>query len=268
MMWLTEARAGRATLLALTFCCFLALWEGTIWLGGLDTIVLPHSWQILRAFWEGVASTGVFWPHLTVTFAEILCGFALGAGCGLILGVAIGESRILQVGLFPYLIALQTTPKVAIAPLFVVWFGFGMTSKVLIAAMISFFPVVINVITGLHSADPNRVEMLQAFCASRLQIFLWARLPAALPYIFAGLRISIALAVIGAIVAEFVGSQSGLGYLILQYDFDFNIAGIFSLLIILSALGVSFNLIMERLQRRIVFWEVSKPQVEKLTQIS
>lgn len=253
-------RRGRIGLATAAFVVFIALWEFVIWALRLEPVVLPRPMQVVQALWIGFGS-GAFYSHLWVTFVETMAGFAIGAGIGLVLGVAIAESRILHVALYPYLIGFQTMPKVAIAPLFVIWFGFGMASKIAIAATISFFPVVVNVIAGLATADAARVEMLASFCASRWQIFRMVKLPSALPFLFAGLDVAIVLSVIGAIVAEFVGSQKGLGYLILQYNFSFNTAGVFAVLIVLSAMGVGLHLIVQWLQRRIVFWQRSHERV-------
>jgi NitT/TauT family transport system permease protein len=155
---------------------------------------------------------------------------------------------------YPYIVAFQTVPKVAIAPIIVIWFGYGMTSKVIITATIAFFPVLANTIVGLRAAPRDQVELMIALTASRWQIFRLVRFPQALPYIFVGLDVAIVLAVIGAIVGEFVGAQSGLGYLILQRDFNLDMAGVFAILLILSALGIGLHLLVTRLRRHVVFW--------------
>ena len=244
---------GRLTTL-IVFVAFLLLWQAGVMATGVRAVVVPPPLDVARALVDGLIVRGVYWPHIGVTVTETLAGFVIGALAGFALGVGIAESRVLERILYPYVIAFQTIPKVAIAPLFVIWFGFGLTSKIVIAATISFFPVVINVVTGFASADPHIIEMLRVFGASRWSQFKLARLPSALPYLFAGLDIAVVLSVIGAIVAEFVGAQSGIGYLIMQYNFNLDTAGVFALLLVLSAIGVVLHMIVVEAQRRIVFW--------------
>lgn len=236
------------------FVAFVVVWDLVIRLTEVRPIILPPPADVARALADGLVLRGVYWEHVWVTLVETMAGFAIGALIGLALGVLIAEIPILQRTIYPYIIAFQTIPKVAVAPLFVIWFGFGMTSKVAIAATISFFPIVVNTITGLGAADPSKVQMLRVFGASPWMQFRLARFPAALPYLFAGLDIAIVLSVIGAIVAEFVGAQKGIGYLIMQYNFALNTAGIFALLIVLSAIGVLLHLAVIEIQRRTVFW--------------
>ena len=172
----------------------------------------------------------------------------------MLLGAAIGQSALLEAVLYPYVVAFQTMPKVAIAPLFVLWFGFGVTSKIIITAAIVFFPVLANTIVGLRSAPRDQIDLLTAFTASQWHIFRMVRVPHALPYVFAGLDIGIVPAVIGAIVGEFVGAQAGLGYLILQRNFSMDAAGMFAILIVLSVIGIVLHAAMRFVARRVIFW--------------
>lgn len=238
----------------LVFVAFLLVWDVGIRVTGVRAIVLPPPLDVAYALADGLVTRGVYWDHILVTVTETLAGFAIGALVGLLLGVLIAEIPPLKRIFYPYIIAFQTIPKVAVAPLFVIWFGFGLTSKIVIAATISFFPIVINAVTGLAATDSSRVEMLRVFGASRWAQFRLARFPSALPYIFAGLDIAIVLSVIGAIVAEFVGSQKGIGYLIMQYNFSLNTAGVFALLLILSVIGVLLHWIVLEAQRKTIFW--------------
>ena len=231
----------------------LLAWEGAIRLFAIPAIIVPAPTAVLRALWEGTAS-GELLTHFWITFAEVLLGFVSGAVVGLGCGVAIGLFPLLERVVYPYIIAFQTVPKVAIAPIIVIWFGYGMASKVVITATIAFFPVLANTVVGLRAAPRDQVELMVAFTASRWQIFSLVRWPQALPFIFVGLDVAIVLAVIGAIVGEFVGAQSGLGYLILQRDFNLDMAGVFAILLILSALGFGLHSLMMALQRRVVFW--------------
>ncbi|MFM0362975.1 ABC transporter permease [Paraburkholderia sediminicola] len=189
-----------------------------------------------------------------MTLIEILGGFVVGSALGFALGAAIGQSAILEEIVYPYIVAFQTMPKVAIAPLFVVWFGFGAASKIVITATIVFFPVVVNTIVGLRSAPRDQIDLMTVCTASRWQMFRMIRLPHALPFVFAGLDIGIVLAVIGAIVGEFVGAQAGLGYLILQRNFSMDTAGAFAILIVLSLIGIGLHAAVRCIARRTIFW--------------
>jgi NitT/TauT family transport system permease protein len=146
-------------------------------------------------------------------------------------------------------------PKVALAPLIIVWFGLGLTSKVINAALVAFFPLMVNTIVGLRSAEEDRINLMRSLAASRTQIFFMLQLPNALPYIFAGLEIAMIFALIGAIVAEFVGAEKGLGMLIQSMNFNMDVAGQFSILLILSLLGLVLNGIVTLARRRLLFWE-------------
>ena len=231
----------------------LLLWEAAVRLFDVPQIVLPTPSSILQAL-IGLLGSSTFYRHLVVTLGEILAGFGLGAVGGTVLGVVIGLSPTMYRLLFPYVVAFETMPKVAIAPIIVVWAGYGMTSKVIITALIAFFPLLANTVMGLRSAPREQIEMLVAATASRWQVFHMVQFRHALPQIFTGLDIAIVLSVIGAIVGEFVGARAGLGYLILQYNFNFNIAGTFAVLFILSAIGIVLHWIVASLHTRIVFW--------------
>jgi NitT/TauT family transport system permease protein len=237
----------------------LLLWEILVRALEVPAIVLPPPSAVVIALWDGIVS-GTFTRHFMVTFTEILTGFAAGASLGIALGVLLGQSSFLERVLYPYVIAFQTVPKVAIAPIIVIWFGYGLASKIIITATIAFFPLLANTIVGLKSAPRDQIDMLRAYTASNWQVFRMTRLPHALPFIFAGLDVAITLSVIGAIVGEFVGAKSGLGYLILQKNFAFDMAGVFAILIVLSLIGVGLHLVVTAIQRRVVFWANSNQQ--------
>lgn len=236
-----------------TFCCFVGGWEALVRLLGISKIVLPPPSAIALAFWNGLLSGDFSW-HLAVTMYEILAGFVVGSVSGLLLGFLVALMPLAERIFYPYIVAFQTVPKVAIAPIIVIWFGYGVTSKIVITATIAFFPLLANTIVGLRSTPREQIEMLVSCTASRWQVFRMVRLKAALPYIFVGLDIAIVLSVIGAIVGEFVGAKAGLGYLILQKNFNFDMAGTFAILIILSLIGVGLHAVVSAVQRRVVFW--------------
>jgi len=243
----------RRTLMVGFFVLVIAAWHYAIVLLQVSPLIFPGPVSVANALVEAFQS-GNIWPHLWVTLYEILAGFAFGALFGLLLGAMIGQSTLLEAVLYPYVVAFQTVPKVAIAPLFVLWFGFDTTSKVVITATIVFFPVLANTIVGLRSAPRDQIELMTAFTASPWHVFRMVRVPHALPYVFAGLDIGIVLAVIGAIVGEFVGSQAGLGYLILQRNYSMDAAGMFAILVVLSVIGLVLHSVMKLIARRVIFW--------------
>lgn len=240
-------------MVTLFFFALMALWHYCIRFFDVSALIFPGPVEVARSLYAGFAS-GDYLPHLGTTLYEILAGFGIGAVLGFVLGAAIAQFKIVETLLYPYVVAFQTMPKVAIAPLFVVWFGFGATSKVVITATIVFFPLLANTIVGLRSAPRDQIDLMMAFTASRWQVFRMVRLPQSLPYVFAGLDIGIVLAVIGAIVGEFVGAQSGLGYLILQRNFSLDTAGVFAILVVLSVIGIGLNMAVNLIARKVIFW--------------
>lgn len=235
------------------FVVVVLAWEYGTRLLDVDEYVLPRPSQIVEALHRQLTDEQ-FWGHFWVTTQEALLGFAIGVGAAVLLGTFISQIKVVEATLMPYIVAFQTVPKVALAPLFVLWFGFGLTSKVVMAAVISFFPMLVNVIEGLRAADADRIQMLTVFGASRAQIFRMVRLPSALPFIFAGLDIGIVFAILGAVVGEFIGAKEGLGYLLLQTNYNFDIAGMFAVLVVLSVMGLLAHFLIRLLQRRLAFW--------------
>jgi NitT/TauT family transport system permease protein len=235
------------------FVVVMLVWEYGVRLFDVDAFVLPPPSEIAESLWIQLTND-LFWSHLWVTVQETLIGYAIGVTIALVLGTGISQVRLLEKTLMPYIVAFQTVPKVALAPLFVVWFGFGLTSKIVMAAVISFFPILINVIEGLRSAEADRIQMLTVFGASKSQIFRMVRLPSAMPFIFAGLDIGIVFAILGAVVGEFIGAQEGLGYLLLQTNYNFDIAGMFAVLVVLSVMGMLAHLLIRLAQRKFAFW--------------
>lgn len=240
-------------LVPLVFVAVLAIWEIGVRVLDVEAFVLPPP----SAIWDSLLlqlESDQFWGHVRVTTQEAMAGFAIGVVSAIVLGTAISQIRIVEKTLMPYIVAFQTVPKVALAPLFVVWFGFGLTSKIVMAAVISFFPMLINVIEGLRSADADRIQMLKVFGAGRLAVFRKVQLPSAMPFIFAGLDIGIVFAILGAVVGEFIGAQEGLGYLLLQTNYNFDIAGMFAILVVLSLMGLVAHAIIRLVQKRVTFW--------------
>ena len=236
----------------------IAVWEWGVPYFDIPNYVLPTPSSIVTALWRGLDAglmdRGGYWLHTGVTVAEVLLGFFIGSGVGLVLGTIISQFRVLDATLRIYLIAIQSLPKVALAPIVVLWFGFGLTSKVVIICLLTFFPLLVNSMAGFKAVDPERLELMRALGANPWQIFWKVRLPSALPYIFAGLDMAAVFAVVGAIVGEFVGAQRGLGTLILSMNAQMDIAGTFSVFIILSLVGVALHQTLRRIERRLLFW--------------
>ncbi len=231
----------------------LTAWQLLVPALGVSELVLPTPAAILRSLWSGIAS-GLYAEHALVTITEAAAGFAVASLAGLVVGGAIAQSRLAERVIYPYLIALQTIPKIAIAPLIIIWFGYGISSKIVVSAMLAFFPVLVNVIVGLKNCDPGKLDVMRSLSASPVQVFWMLRLPNALPFVFAGLNIAIIFSLLGAIVGEFVGAQSGIGSVILQANASLDVPRIFSLLLVLSAIGLTSYVALELIRRRILFW--------------
>jgi len=236
-------------LIPAVFVVVVTLWEIVIHQWEVPAYVMPAPSAVLRAL-----INMKFLDNTLYTLTEAMLGFVVASTLGVIIGGLIAQFPLVEKTLYPYLIAIQTTPKVAIAPLFIIWFGFGMTSKVVIAATVSFFPVLVNVISGLKATDPERIELMRSLRASRWQIFWMVKFPSALPIIFAGLNIAIIFSLLGAIVGEFLGSRQGLGNAIMQMNVNLDTAGVFASLFVLSSVGIGLHLLMSTIERKLLFW--------------
>jgi NitT/TauT family transport system permease protein len=243
-----------AALRLLLMVALLGAWEVLVRLLEVPGYLVPAPSAIGMALYRGIAS-GLYIEHVWVTIIETLLGFVFGGLAGFALGTFVAMSRRFEYFLYPVIVMFQAMPKVALAPLIIVWFGLDLTSKVINAGLVCFFPLMVNTIAGLRSADPDRISLMRSLDASHSQIFWMLRLPGALPSIFAGLEIAMIFALIGAIVAEFVGAQSGLGVLIQSMNFSLDVAGQFSVLFILSLIGLGLNTLVTLVRRRVVHWD-------------
>ncbi len=216
---------------------FLALWQ---WLPpalGVPAFVLPtasHTWSELLRIW---GAERLLW-HSGITALEVLVGFVLGSALGAMIGYALGLSPKVEAVLSPYLLALQIAPKVAFAPLFVMWLGYTVYPKILVAVLIVFFPVLINVLSSMRTMDADLINLARSFSATRGQVFLLVEYPTSLPALFSGLRIASTLAVIGVVVGELVGGNMGLGYLLVFFEGQGNTAGVFVTIAALTLIGI------------------------------
>jgi NitT/TauT family transport system permease protein len=235
-----------------------ALWIFAVRVLKAPSYILPSPEAVLHALWAGLAVNPAdpqgYYVPLWSTLSNAAIGFSIGTGLGLVLGSLMAESRTVEKLLMPYAFALQSLPKVAIAPLVVIWFGFGAGSKIAIAALLAFFPVLINSFTGLRSIEPERLDLMHSLSATRFETYRIAKLPNAAPFIFAGLDMAVVYALLGAIVAEFLGAQQGMGVVITQAQAVSDVAGVFAALIILGALGITLHSSVRRLEHRVVHW--------------
>ena len=245
--------ATRSLSLAL-FLALLAIWEFAVRYLNLPAFIVPKPSSVLLSLYNGISSGLYFW-HTLITLTEVVLGFLIGAGVGFCVGVGIATNRYFSYFIYPYAIVLQSLPKVALAPLIVLWFGLGITSKVIAAALICFFAVMVNTVAGLRSVDQERVDLIRALDGSEFQVFWMLRLPAALPFIMAGLEIALTFALIGSVVAEFLGAENGLGMLIQSMNFSMDVAGSFSVLVVLAIVGLSLNQLISLVRKKLIYWE-------------
>ncbi len=233
---------------------FLAAWQLIPPAMGVQAFILPTPSRILDQL---VTDWSTLWPNLLVTLREILLGFALAFVVAMVLGFAVAHSRMVNRAVYPLLVASQTVPIIAIAPVFIIWFGYGLTPKVVITALICFFPLTVNTVAGYASVDPDARMLFRAHGASRFQTFRLLSLPSALPSIFAGVKISVTLSVIGATIGEWVGSEEGLGYVILQASSQMVTARVFAAIALLSFTGIALFLAATLVERVALPWRSS-----------
>lgn len=236
-----------------TFAALVLAWEILVpWLG-LPELVAPRPSAIGQELVAGIAN-GQLFRHLLVTAGEMLGGFLLAAIVGIGVASLVERSRFLRFIVQPYIVILQSTPKVALAPFIVLWFGFGIESKILIAALVAFFPIFVNSLTGLMSTSPKMIELMQVLDASASQQLIKVKIPQALPFIFAGLEVGILMSLTGAVVGEFVSSNAGLGYLIATSNAQLQIPAAFAALVPLIMLGSLSYALVSFLKSRMAGW--------------
>jgi NitT/TauT family transport system permease protein len=246
-------RLGQALLTVTIFAAIIVVWDLYVRLLGLSALVLPSPYQVWLSLVENTLS-GRLIDHMWVTLSEVLLGFLLGSVIGVALGTLTAQSPLMRTIIGPYILASQAMPKLALAPIIVIWLGFGIAPKVVITALICFFPLLENTIIGLTSTDPHQVELFQVLTASRWQSFIKLRVPNALPVIFAGLRVAITLAVVGAVVGEYVGANRGLGALVIAAQGSFDTPLMFAIFVYLTVVGIVLYKLMELLEQTAFSW--------------
>lgn len=230
----------------------LALWAGVVAVFEYPAFILPGPLAVFERFGAALAD-GTFGPHLATTLVEVLAGLAVGGMLGLVVGYALARSRVFGAVLSPYLVAAQSTPILALAPLIALWFGTGLVSRVVICALIVFFPIAVSTMVGLRTVDPRLLEMGRSLRATSGQLLWTIEVPAALPQILGGFRIGVTLAVVGAIVAEWAGGERGLGVLInLARGSLFDIPLLFATLLLIAIVGVVLYAAVIAIERRVL----------------
>lgn len=250
-------RIPSAVLLTAALAVVVAVWQAVISLGWVNEYVLPTPRDTAVALWDVTSDLftgGPVFDNFLVTAQETLYGLLIAAVAGIVLGVAIAETVIGRRVLQPLMVALYAAPKVALAPLFVAWFGFGMAPKVVMAAVIAFFPVMVDTAAGLAGIDEDEDKLFKSVRASRWQRFFKLKLMNALPFIFAGLKSAAVLAVIGAIVAEFLGGGKGLGVMVKTASVGFALDRVFAFVILLSVMAFLVYLAVDLIERKVIFW--------------
>jgi NitT/TauT family transport system permease protein len=253
-----ERRAARRTFeipyATITIVVLLLVWQGATYVFRIPNYLLPSPSEIvvdMASNWQFLLA------NAKVTTFEVIAGFSLSVLVGVPLAALLAYSTAFERAVYPLIVGSNTVPKVALAPLLLAWFGFGILPKILIVVLVTFFPIVVNAVVGLKSLSPQMLYLARSMGASGAQVFWLFRMPNALPSIFAGLKIASALSVIGAVVAEFVGADSGLGYAMMVATADLNIARQFAAIMLLSAIGIIFFWIIGYVERLLIPWHSS-----------
>jgi len=237
---------------------FFVLWEVLCLASGVSDLVLPRPSQVAQVLFEKMP---LLWPHTAQTLYTTLAGFVLGVAAGVVIGVAIGSSKLAYDVTYPLLVGFSSIPKVAVVPLFVVWFGAGTVPAVLTSMVISIFPVVVNVATGLASTEPELEDVLRVLGARRRDILWNVGLPRTLPYLFASLKIAITLAFVGTVLSETVAANKGIGTVMMIASGNFDVPMVFAGLFLLAAMGVALYAVSSLAERRMTGWAQRKNEM-------
>jgi NitT/TauT family transport system permease protein len=260
-------RVPRSVAMLAIFVVFIVIWQLIHEFEIVSNIILPSPWETAQElvfvgqnFLTGGYILSAFW----ITTQEVVLGFLIAMALGFVLGTIVGETSIGERAVLPYLVAIDTMPKVAFAPLFISWLGFGISSKFALAAFIATFPIVVGTAAGLHAADENARMLFRTMGASRWQTLVKLKIPTGLPHFFTGLKIAAIGVVAGAITAEFLGGGTGMGHLIRTAASQLDTPRVFSLILYLSILGLATFWTVVWIQRRLVFWQKDSTRPENL----
>ncbi|MDZ7704422.1 MAG: ABC transporter permease [Trueperaceae bacterium] len=230
---------------------FFAVWEVAVWALQIEVFILPAPSDIYRSF---VRWHEAIWFNSLQTLYTTLIGFGLAVVGGMLLGLLIGYSKLAYSALYPILIGFNSIPKVALVPVFVIWFGIGTVPAILTAFLISFFPIVVNVATGLATVEPELEDVLRSLGATKRDIFLKVGLPASMPYFFASLKVAVTLAFVGSVIAETVASNRGVGYMMIAAQGRFDVPLVFAGLVAIAAMGIVLYAMFAWLEQRLTSW--------------
>jgi len=241
------------------FLALLILWEILVKIIRVPAFILPPPRDLYAAF---VQKLPILANHALITFAEAVGGFVLSFVLGLGFAISVVYSRHLHNTIYPLIVILYAMPKSALAPLMVIWIGYGIFSKMAISFLVAFFPIVVNTVVGLKEVEPELLDLARIYKGSSMEVFRKIRLPNSLPYMFAGIKVALVLSVTGAIVAEFVAANQGLGYLVLQANYSLDTAFALVVLLILALLSLGLFMAVEVIQRKLAPWSAEVRQIE------
>ena len=249
----STARIADAVMLPGSFIALLVIWELVVRIFNVPIFIVPAPSRVLESL-ATMTTSGLLLSQFLVTFIEAIAGFAIAVVVAAVFAVVMTEWRRAERLLYPYFTALQSMPKVAIAPLIVIWFGYGLPSKIVVAALLSFFPMLVSFTEGLKATDEGRLKLMRGMSATRWQTLRYVRIPYALPFVFAGIELGGLYAMLGAIVAEFVGSSAGVGNWLIAMNVNLDTSSTFALLVVLALYGIAFQKLISFVRSRALFW--------------
>ena len=249
----STSRFADAALLPVSFIILLVIWELVVRIFDVPIFIVPAPSRVLESLVTMVTG-GLLLSQFLVTFTEAAAGFAIAIVVAAVFAVVMTEWQRAERLLYPYFTALQSMPKVAIAPLIVIWFGYGLPSKIVVAALLSFFPMLVSFTEGLKATDEGRLKLMRGMSATRWQTLRYVRIPYALPFVFAGIELGGLYAMLGAIVAEFVGSSAGVGNWLIAMNVNLDTSSTFALLVVLALYGIAFQKLIAYARNRALFW--------------
>lgn len=234
----------------------IVVWELIVVLGNAPSYILPTPLAVWKTLVD-LGETSTLWSQLGATLEGTLLGFVVGCAAGVVFGILAGEFKIVRQIIYPYLVAIQSLPKVALVPVIATWFGFGLNAKVVLVVLLVFFPVLVNTFQGVATADPEKIDLVRSLRGGRWQQLWRVRFFSAMPYMFTGFELGIVYAFLGAVLAEMTGAQNGTGVLMEQFQTNADTEATFALLIVLAVVGLILNTVVRFAHQKIVFWETS-----------
>lgn len=250
----------KALLVGLTFILFIGLWQAYVSISHVPEHTLPNPYLFATQFIKYM-TTGNMGVHIGATLYEILVGFVIGCIGGLVSGYLLAKSPLLERLFTPYILLVQTAPKISLAPLFLLWFGLGASSKISLVILVVFFPIMVNTIVGIRSVEKNMQELLHILKANRWQRFISVEIPFSLPSIMSGVKVSTTYAITGAVIGEMIGAKAGLGYMVMLGSETYNISLILTAVLLLSVIGLVFYLLSEFIEKKLLHWHESQEMI-------